>query len=78
MLDIFISNDAKVDETNKNGESALTIAVRRNHFNIVKVLLVDHRASTKGETKLGLKPIDYAILPGFYNIAKLIFDNMSQ
>uniref|UniRef100_A0A1J3JRM9 Uncharacterized protein n=1 Tax=Noccaea caerulescens TaxID=107243 RepID=A0A1J3JRM9_NOCCA len=58
------------------GETALNTAVKRNHLQIVKELL-DAGADIGHVSKVGLRVIEYAILPGFYDICQLLFKQLT-
>jgi ankyrin repeat protein len=55
----------------------LTTAIKRNHIDIVRYL-VENNADVNFVAKNGLRAIEYAILPGFYEIATILFQRMSN
>lgn len=58
------------------GETALSIAVKRNHRKIVEDL-IDAGADLGQVSKIGLRIIEYAILPGFYDICQIIYKRLT-
>jgi ankyrin repeat protein len=68
---------AEVNSMTPKGETALTIAVKRNHQKVAEIL-IDAGANVAHVSKVGLRVIEYAILAGFYELAQLIFRKLPQ
>lgn len=52
-------------------------AIKRNHTKVVKYLL-QNNADPDYLTGFGLKTIEFAILPGFYEIALLLYEKVKS
>jgi ankyrin repeat protein len=68
---------AEVDARTTNGETPLIGAVKKGKFEIVRYLLAVN-ASADEVSGSGLKPVDYAILHGFYDIALALYEHMQE
>lgn len=44
MVDLILESNGNVNASNKKGATALITAVQRNHFEIVKKLVVERKA----------------------------------
>ena len=58
------------------GDTALNIAVKRNHAKIVEQL-IEAGADIGHVSKIGLRVIEYAILPGFYDICQIVYKKLT-
>ena len=72
-----MSKDPDVNIVTPRGETALSIAVKKNKLEIVK-LLIEKGADVKHRNKDGLSAIDFAILPGFKDIAVYLFSRLNN
>lgn len=68
---------AEVNEPTEAGETPLVAAVKRNHIRIVRYLL-GLGADYKFTTPYGLSTLEFAILPGYYEIALLIYERSNE
>lgn len=64
---------ADVNQVTDNNETPLIAAVKRNHLRLVKYL-VEQGANCSFVSIFGLTPIEFAILPGYYEIALLLYE----
>lgn len=64
--------EADINLPSQKGETPLISAVKRKHLDVVKYLL-NKGANPDYVDKAGFKAIDYAILPGYYEIAQIIY-----
>lgn len=64
--------EAAINQPTENGETPLIAAVKRNHIRVVRYLL-EHGADYKFMTPHGLSTLEFALLPGYYEIATLIY-----
>ena len=64
--------EADVNLVSEKGETPLMSAIKRNHVKLVKLLL-EKGADPNYIDSLGLRTIDHAILPGFYEISQLLY-----
>jgi ankyrin repeat protein len=69
---LFLSHRSDTNYVTPKGETALTTAVKRNHIHLIEPL-INAGADAAHVSKLGFSAIDYAILGGFYEIAKLLY-----
>lgn len=63
---------ADVNYETEAGETALVVAVKRNHLDVVRYLL-RFGANVDYVSGIGLTILEYAILPGYYEIALMIY-----
>ena len=72
LAQLLVERKVDVNYVTPKGETSLTIAIKRNHYEVVK-LLIENGADLGHISKASLRVIEYAILPGFYDIACLIY-----
>ena len=73
MVQFFVEDcGAQVNTVNDHGESALMVACKRNHKEIVRYLL-ERGADVNLTSSIDFSTIDYAILPGYYEVALMIY-----
>lgn len=78
MAKYFIEQcGATVNTVAPPGDTALLVAARRNHTHIVKYLL-ERGADVNVVTPVGLSTLEYALLPGFYEISLLIYQRVKD
>lgn len=53
------------------------VAARRNHLKVVRYLL-ERGADVNTVAPVGLSTLEYAILPGFYEISLLIYERVKE
>lgn len=68
---------SKLNQTNQNGETALLLATKYGHRDLVKLLL-DNRANLHTKDSHGLKAIDYAYKRQFSEITTLLLAHGSK
>lgn len=68
---------AKVNSLGPAGDTPLIIAARRNHLELVRYLL-ERGADVNVVTPVGISTLEYALLPGFYEIALLIYERLKD
>ena len=73
----MLSKEPDVNAVTPKGETALGIAVKRKNLNIVK-LLIEKGADPNYKNDKQLSAIDYAILPGYYNIAAYLYTKIDD
>lgn len=77
LVKMLISMKADVNYATPKGETALTTAVKRNHIRVVE-LLISENANVAHVSQIGLRVIEYAILAGFYEIARMIYRKLDR
>ena len=78
MADLILEHNANVNAANKKGATALITAVKRNHFEIVKKLVIERKAEIDVQDRNSLSPLDYAILSGFYESAYFLHERSKE
>ena len=68
---------ADIDGRTPNGESPLIGAIKKDKIELVRYLLACN-ADADLVSGSGLKPIDYAVLAGFYEIALIVSEKMKE
>ena len=68
---------AKVNTLSGQGESPLMVTCKRNHKEIVRYLL-GRGADVNMSGPNQLTTIDYAILPGFYEVALMLYERVKD
>ena len=69
--------EADVNLASEKGETPLISAIKRNHVKLVKLLL-EKGADPNYVDPLGLRTIDHAILPGFYEVSQLLYCELKE
>ena len=64
--------NASIDFKTTNGETALIGAIKKNKIELIRFLL-SRNANADEISGCGLKPIEYAILAGFYEAALIVY-----
>ncbi len=76
LIELLLNLKADVNYITPKGETALSIAIKRNHIKVVAEL-IEAGADVGHVSKIGLRVIEYAILPGFYDICQLIYKKLT-
>ena len=77
IVNLLLSFRADPNIATPKGETALSIAVKRDRLEISECL-IEAGAHIQHTTKVGFRIIDYAILGGYYDIARMLFQRMEQ
>lgn len=75
ITNLLLSFRADPNYTTPKGETALSIAVKRDHYQIAESL-INAGANVTHVSQTGFRIIDYAILGGYYDLARLIFSKL--
>jgi ankyrin repeat protein len=76
-VDFVLSKGANPNIVTPKGETALTISISKNQYEIVQKL-IEKGADADQKDSNGLKPIDFAILQGLMDIAKILYGKMKS
>jgi ankyrin repeat protein len=76
LIQLLLNLKADINCMTPKGETALNVAIKRNHIKIVEEL-IEAGADLGLVSKIGLRVIEYAILPGFYDICQLIYKKLT-
>ena len=78
MVKFFVEEcGADVNHLTQKGESPLIVSVQRNHKEIIRYLL-ERGADVNIVSPSGLSAIEYAILPGYYEVALLLYERIKN